>query len=380
MKVAQANSKLDAEHGVVASYPDQFFGYFGWPTVGRMDDGQLFVATSGLRNYHVCPFGRTVICTSNDDGKTWGSPRVINDTPLDDRDAGVISLGPGKLLLAWFTVDSRSDKPSEYEKKLDALGAKRWREGRARVTDESVTQCAGSWVRLSNDAGITWGDPIRVNVSAPHGPIQLRSGDLIYFGKELAPAGLGWSMSSGQVTAIKGTDGGRIWERLGSVPLPADMDTEYFHEPHVMELPDGRLVGLIRCDPSHHDYHNRQPGQTDFELFQSISSDGGSTWSTAEPLGFHGSPPHLLSHSSGTLICSYSYREEPYGVRVMISRDGAKNWEYDHILRDDGPHPDLGYPSSVELGDGSVLTVYYQRPTSAKDMCALLWSRWRLPD
>ena len=53
-------------------------------------------------------------------------------------------------------------------------------------------------------------------------------------------------------------------------------------------------------------------------------------------------------------------------------------WRYDYILRDDGPHPDLGYPSSVELDDGSILTVYYQRPRSVDDKCALLWSRWRI--
>ncbi|MDA1349857.1 MAG: sialidase family protein, partial [Chloroflexi bacterium] len=84
-------------------------------------------------------------------------------------------------------------------------------------------------------------------------------------------------------------------------------------------------------------------------------------------------------HSSGTLICSYGYREKPYGERIMLSRDGGDSWEYDYILRDDGPHPDLGYPSSVELGDGSILTVYYQQPEKADDKCSLLYSRWELP-
>ena len=383
MKVIQVDAKLDAVHGVVASYPDQFFGYFGWPTVARTDDGQLIVACSGFRNYHTCPFGRTVICTSGDEGTTWISPRVINDTPLDDRDAGITSLGSGRLLLAWFSSDSRGGAPTEYEQRLDALGTERWREGRARVTDEGVQTYAGSWIRLSENAGLSWEAPVRAPVSAPHGPICLRSGDskgdLLYLGKELVTEGHDWSMSDGGVVAVRGTDTGSRWERLGNVPFDGAMAPEYYHEPHVVELPDGKLVGLIRCDPSQHVYHLRQPGQTDFTLYQSISTDGGSTWSVAEPLGFHGSPPHLLLHSTGTLICSYSYREQPYGVRIMVSRDGAQSWEYDHILRDDGPHPDLGYPSCVELGDRSILTVYYQQPTSAADMCSLLWSRWRLP-
>ena len=64
----------------------------------------------------------------------------------------------------------------------------------------------------------------------------------------------------------------------------------------------------------------------------------------------------------------------------MISYDQGETWDYDYVLRDDGPHPDLGYPSSVELNDVSILTVYYQRPNSVDDKCALLWSRWRLPE
>ena len=60
--------------------------------------------------------------------------------------------------------------------------------------------------------------------------------------------------------------------------------------------------------------------------------------------------------------------------------DGAASWTYDYILWDDGPDRDLGYPSSIELDDGSILTMYYQKPASKTDKCALLWSRWSLPE
>ena len=63
----------------------------------------------------------------------------------------------------------------------------------------------------------------------------------------------------------------------------------------------------------------------------------------------------------------------------MISLDGGESWECDFSLRDDGPDTDLGYPSTVELADGSLLTMYYQKPDSPEDKCSLLWSRWRLP-
>ncbi len=71
-------------------------------------------------------------------------------------------------------------------------------------------------------------------------------------------------------------------------------------------------------------------------------------------------------HSSGALLCTYGYRKHPYGQRAMMSRDG-------------GPDSDLGYPSSVELADGSVFTVYYQKER-AGGQCALLWTRRYIDD
>ena len=379
MRLIPSNEKLPAEHGVVADYADEFFGYFGWPTVTRMEDGTLIVSSSGLRNYHVCPFGRTVICTSTDDGRTWTSPRVVNDTPLDDRDSGIISLGGRSLLVTWFSVDARGATPSEYENGLSPQDAERWQQGLANMTDEATERFGGSWVRTSDDGGLTWDEPVRVAVSSPHGPNRLANGDLVYLGKTVASDEIGKVMNGGSIGLIRSSDGGRSWTPQGSVPLPEGVDVECFHEPHVVELSDGRLLGLVRYDPNHHDYGNRQPGQTDFQMCQSFSSDGGKTWSRAAVMDFYGSPPHLLRHSSGVLIVSYGYREQPYGIRAMLSLNDGETWCYDYVLRDDGPHPDLGYPSSVELDDGSILTVYYQHPRSVDDKCALLWSRWELP-
>ena len=64
----------------------------------------------------------------------------------------------------------------------------------------------------------------------------------------------------------------------------------------------------------------------------------------------------------------------------MISRDGGDSWEYDYILRDDGPASDLGYPSTVELANGELFTMYYQKRESATEKCSLLWTRWTLPE
>ena len=67
------------------------------------------------------------------------------------------------------------------------------------------------------------------------------------------------------------------------------------------------------------------------------------------------------------------------GKGVLRSVDGGRSWQAHYILRDDGPDGDLGYPSSVELGDGSILTVYYQKVSSTEEKCSLMWTRWELP-
>ncbi len=365
--------RLEATHGVICSMPRDLFGYFGWPSVTRMPDGTLVAAASGLRNEHVCPFGRSVICVSRDEGETWSHPRVVNDTPLDDRDTGIVSLGGKELLLTWFTSDNRTYvKPDSPHYPL-------WSRGLALVNDENVSVYAGAWVRRSTDGGESWEPPIRMGINTPHGPIVLANGELLYFGKYFGERLGRRRRGDGEILAARSTDGGRTWERIGEVPLYPGTVTDHYHEPHAVELPDGRLVGLIRFQ-NHSDAPKvEEMGLVHFSMMQTESEDGGRTWSTARPLGFHGSPPHLLRHSSGTLICTYGYRLKPFGQRVALSTDGGQSWEHDWILRDDGPDHDLGYPCTVELPGGDLFTVYYQKPETTADKCALLWSRWRLP-
>ena len=362
---------LKTEHGIVCRRPGERFGYFGWPTVARLDDGILIVASSGLRAHHICPFGKTVLNVSKDDGRTWSAPRIIQDSLIDDRDAGILSLGGPNLLVSWFRGDTRPQLDNDW---IPAEERKTWPAVFASWTDAAVNALTGSWVMCSGDGGATWGAPVRVPVSAPHGPIRLRSGDLLYLGK---PYGTWDDMHNAMITAVRSADGGRTWQGLGTVPVCEKTDPANYHEPHVIELPSGRLLGIIRIE-DHEGKTLENAGIPSFSMMQTESDDSGRTWSKAKPLGFHGSPPHLLRHTSGTLVLTYGYRTDACGQRVAFSRDDGATWEHDWIIRDDGPDADLGYPSTVELADGSLYTVCYQKAASNEN-CSLLWSRWQLP-
>ncbi len=366
---------LVAEHGVVCRLPGERFGYFGWPTVERLADGTLIVASSGLRADHICPWGKTVLHTSTDNGRTWSAPRVINDSPMDDRDAGLISLGGQRLLVSWFTLDVRKHVGDALFNGLSPEEVNLWKSALARMTPDALEQWEGSWIMLSETAGATWGAPIRVPVSTPHGPVRLRNGDLLYLGKRY---GTNDDLHLACITAVHSVDGGRSWAILGSVPVCPGTDNANYHEPHVVELPSDRLLGMIRIE-NHAGRDLAGAGLLSFSMMQTESDDGGRTWTPARPLGFHGSPPHLLRHSSGVLLLTYGYRQAPYGQRVAFSRDDGATWDHDWIIRDDGPDGDLGYPSTVELPDGSLFTACYQK-AAAGEKCSLLWSKWQLPE
>lgn len=369
------NHMVDAEHGIVCRRPGDPLGYFGWPSIARMEDGTLVAASSGLRARHVCPWGKTVLHFSGDDGRTWSDSVIVNDSPIDDRDAGIISLGGRSLLVSWFTYDTRTylargreaiQKQMYTTEELDRII-----ELTATWEDAVVDRHLGSWVRLREN-GSRWGEAVRVPVSAPHGPIRLARGDLLYFGKGVEAEGA--YLINGAISAVISTDGGNTWEELGDVPIPPDTEHANYHEPHVVELASGKIIGMIRYQHS----ANVKTYES-FGMFQTESDDGGKTWSVARPVdGVSGSPPHLLRHSSGAVVCVYGYRQGPYGQRAMISYDEGRTWDIGYILRNDGPDRDLGYPASVELADGSIMTVYYQK-YAADEKASLLWTRWKLP-
>lgn len=64
--------------GVICKQPGR---YIGWPTIVRTSKGELIVTFSGDRDAHVCPWGKTQMVRSRDNGKTWSDVVTINNTP-----------------------------------------------------------------------------------------------------------------------------------------------------------------------------------------------------------------------------------------------------------------------------------------------------------
>lgn len=63
----------------------------------------------------------------------------------------------------------------------------------------------------------------------------------------------------------------------------------------------------------------------------------------------------------------------------MISENSAQSFENGEFLWDEALDSDIGYPASIELKNGDILTVFYAR-RKAEENCSILWVRWRLDD
>ena len=86
--------------------------YIGWPTIARRLDGDLLVAFSGDREAHRGPYGKNQIVQSTDAGETWSPPRTVNNSPIDDRDTGLLVTRSGTVVMSWFTgTDVAAQEP-----------------------------------------------------------------------------------------------------------------------------------------------------------------------------------------------------------------------------------------------------------------------------
>ena len=318
--------------------------YLGWPSVAVAPNGDLLAVFSGDRSAHVSPDGKVQMVRSRDGGKNWSKPITIHDLPIDDRDSGILQTKKGTMLVSWFTGPPYG------------------------------TELQGHYVIRSSDNGQTWGKPVRTAVTAPHGPIQLADGRLLYIGQRphcshVKPHNYNGPPADSPyaVSIEESRDDGLSWKVIADFPVPKDGKMLTFDEAHMVETADGRLVAMFRdCNPPDH-------------LWQSESTDGGRTWSVPRQTPIQGHPPHVIRLKNDWLLVVYANRKAPvFSERACVSRDHGKTWDVaNEITLSRGSCGDIGYPGSTQLEDGSIWTVYYQAEHPGEKPC-LMGTHWRL--
>lgn len=359
--------------------------YHGWPTVCK-GDGSTLYATASARISHIDPFGAVVFYKSEDNGMTWSKPVIVADTPLDDRDSGVLYMGNGKIIVNWFCHDlSKYFENPEYMEWQDdvpksTIKAVSDRRAYLEKNDPQWTK-GGSFTSTSTDGGLTWSAPKRVPVKSPHGMVMGQDGRTLYF---FGTPTANWQLSgatdlqSGYFYLFQSKNYGQSWSKFGEVKLPNNLGPEtFFDEGYCIQLKDGSFLAGIRTEKSNCGY---------WTICITRSQDG-KNWTTPTPVknadgtNLKGSPPHFLQLKNGVIILAYSWRHGNCGSRFRLSYDNGVTWTEEMIIcvSDQPLTPDLGYPTTVELDDGTLLTTYYQA-YGQDGYPSLLYTRWRLEE
>ena len=363
---SHASTSEILSHKVISKTPDI---YCGWPTLTKRRNGQLLLVWSGGREEHVCPFGRVDMMRSDDDGKTWSWPRTLHDSAIDDRDAGILETKQGTLLVTTFSslayqggLDQANQANAKGKPVWDNEKRERWMGAHLRVSNEERKEELGQWMLRSEDGGLSWSKRYRCPVNSPHGPTQLSDGTLLYAGVQL------WD-DERRVGVCKSTDDGVSWQWLADLPVRDGDQNQEYHELHAVECESGKIICHIR---------NHNPNASR-ETLQCESIDGGKTWTEPHPIGVWGLPSFLTRLKSGRIVMSYGYRRKPFGNQARFSDDEGVSWSEPLTISGDGIGSDLGYPSTVELDDGSLLTIWYERMADTP-RAVLRQANWRIAD
>lgn len=323
-------------------------GYHGWPSVAVDEKGVTYVVAS-KRLLHIDPYGMVMLWKSYDRGLTWDEGRCIYDTVLDDRDAGIVYMGGGRMLVTTFSHDSSNyvTNPQDgwvcWQREVGEAETKRVFGVWDASTEADRTGCS-SYI-ISDDYGESWSERHLMPLTAPHGPSLMKDGSLMYLGIPKAPVFATGSDLPDGVYCYVSTDRGESFSMRSKIEIdPAFRPCEAYG----IELSDGRIIGTVRTG----DLHTLVFG----------SADGGYTWTPAVHLTY-GAPAQLIETADGRVICTYSKRRDGTGQCIRVSSDGGATWGGEMYISspDNDRDGDLGYPATAQYPDGSFITVYYQR-------------------
>ena len=312
-----------------------------WPNLTLMPDGRI-VATIFGEPCHQLWEGSSECWISQDGGRLWSflSVPALHEPVRTRGDLAAGLTHEGALVV--LCSGRRYAPPRGVV--LD----------RPRTKEEKGNQDA--MVCRSEDGGKTWNRegcieyPPNVDNATPFGDVvQLEEGCLAVSCYS-ADDRYAEDESGDSAWIYFSDDDGRTW---GDARL---IGADRYNETDLLVLGEGQLLAASRT---------AKTAQT--EIF--ASDDGGQSWTCRGPLTpSRHMPAHLLGLQDGSILLTYGVRlRGMLGVCASVSRDAGLTWDDPRVLfntdvyqSDTGSRgTDGGYPSSVELADGTILTAYY---------------------
>jgi len=163
-------------------------------------------------------------------------------------------------------------------------------------------------------------------------------------------------------------DGGATWTLGSVVGQPAANETDVVH------LGGGQWLAAAR--------NLGRSGERGHSTDIYASADDAKSWRLlATPTVGNQHPADLLKLADGRVLLTYGDRRGPqFGVDGKISSDGGKTWSAPLQLATGFASRDSGYPSSVQLADGTIVTGYYASKSTLYEGYQLGVVRWRLAE
>ena len=298
---------------------------------------------------HVGVSGTLAVARSEDGGVSWSDPCEIAPRWDDNRNPALGVNAKGELAIAFWKARLHAYTDP------DGLGLRY-----TGSDDERTHKTAGLFHGVSPDQGRGW-NPFRAYAStllalaSPYGRIlTLPDGTLLMaiYGSPREPI-----EGIGNISVLaRSADGGQTW---GDETLTA----QGYNETSYALLPNGDLLAAARSESGH--------------VAVSPSHDLGHTWSKPMRVTRDGEhPADLTVLQSGRVLLTFGRRIRPMGCGALWSEDGGHTWRADHevLLAGDGVESaDLGYPSTVQLADGHIVTALYY--ASGSEMSEA-WRGW----
>jgi len=282
---------------------------------------------------HLSIHGTLSMVESADGGRSWSRPRELLPGGMDYRNPALGVNGQGELIVACWAAGLHAYLQEEHGMQWSLQNRSAWQRP-ALVTLVRSRDCLWSEPRFSTSLLLDLASPYGRMARTSDGRMAMN----LYGNARENPRGA-------RNTAILcfSEDGGRTWpdERLIGYDLS---------ETALLPLQEkGAWLAVARHD--------------DGCLLPLRSGDDGQSWQAGPPLTRCGEHPADLTRlSSGEIVLTFGRRIRPFGCAAWLSDDDGRSWRHDReiLLAADGlENADLGYPSTVEVQAGHLVTLMY---------------------
>jgi len=319
----------------------------------KRDDGTIVLAVCRFgADYHSNPENRKldiVVYESTDGGESWDE---IARPPFFGKEPSLTATADGAVLLTAQYADYRP-------------GAKP----------------GGAMTARSTDGGRTW-DCVNMisEYRYPRNVVVEEDGTLLYLTSDTEMENL---------ALFRSRDHGRTWDVCPAEVHWQAQERSTFAEISVIRLAGGRLLAAFRrrLPPGRSAGVSMQDrGHCFGSAVLTESEDDGRTWSPPRSFTDTGEVQViLLQLADGRLLATYTNYHLPFGVCAVVSEDDGASWDLDHPMQLSlswtGPTGCHGWPVTLELDNGTLVTCYASNPYAGQDPPTVVCEavRWRLP-